>query len=55
MNVDIEILKHHIDRQKCLAAANVGEERREAQSLLYILQEVRKHIKATTDMFSVQH
>lgn len=53
MDIDVEILDHHINRQKCLAAANVGEERREAQSLLYILKEVKKHIGATSDIFAV--
>lgn len=44
MDIDVEILDHHIDRQRDLAAAHVGEERREAQSLLYILRQIREYI-----------
>ncbi len=44
MDIDVKILDNHIERQRDLAAANVGQERREAQSLLYILKEVREHL-----------
>lgn len=45
MEIDIDILDMHIERQRDLAAANVGQERREAQSLLNILRQVREHIE----------
>lgn len=45
MDIDIEILDIHIERQRDLAAANVGQDRREAQSLLYILKQVREHLE----------